>query len=132
MTKNIKKKTKKEITITHKIKVDQCIADEILELNNKHNILTILSCCGHGDEKEAFLLVHDDDIGKIIKLGYEIASEMIYAERAQIQCQTKDEIKLSVRWSLGFRPKSICQCKKVGPGIRKEKNRKKVKIYTMD
>ena len=36
------------VEVVGTIWVDACIADEIDELNNKHGIKTIFSCCGHG------------------------------------------------------------------------------------
>ena len=36
-----------EIKLGHTVMIDDCIADEIKELNNKYNIQTIDTCCGH-------------------------------------------------------------------------------------
>ena len=58
------------ITISHTISVDECIANEIIELNNKHNILTVNSCCNHKEGYYGSVAVHPDDIINMLVLGY--------------------------------------------------------------
>jgi hypothetical protein len=54
------------------IPIDKCIANEIEELSNIHNIKTVASCCGHKKEKGFISAVIDNDTDKdkIISLGY--------------------------------------------------------------
>lgn len=59
-----------EIEITHTIDVDKCIAKEIKELNNDHNILTLYSCCGHEKGSHGYIVVHEFDKELLIELGY--------------------------------------------------------------
>ena len=39
----------KDVTLVHKVSIDDCIADEVEILNNVYDIFTLSSCCGHGD-----------------------------------------------------------------------------------
>jgi hypothetical protein len=60
------------IRLTHSVDVDKCIAHEIRELTNKHNILTIYSCCGHKKGKrDGCIVVSPYSIADMQKLGYE-------------------------------------------------------------
>lgn len=61
----------RKIIIRHKVEIDHCIADEIKELNNKHNILTLYSCCGHDKDYYGYIVVHPDNISDMIELGYQ-------------------------------------------------------------
>jgi hypothetical protein len=56
------------ITILHRVSMDKCIAEEVEELNNVHNILTLFSCCGHGDI--GYIVVHEHYEKAMEKLGY--------------------------------------------------------------
>lgn len=107
----------KEIVINHKVKVDECIADEISELNNKYNILTLASCCGHGEE--GFIVVHNDmydsniddiesDIVKMLKLGYKFKD--YYTYNADSMSKNKKLIMWRKRTVPCFIPKSKCKC----------------------
>jgi len=60
-----------KIKIQHSIDVDKCIATEIKDLNNKHNILTLYSCCGHEKGENGYIVVHEFSEGDMVKLGYE-------------------------------------------------------------
>lgn len=50
----------RRIEISREIEVDECLAEEIGELNNIYGIVTLACCCGHGDEKEAYIAVDDN------------------------------------------------------------------------
>ena len=50
------------------VRVDRCIANEILSLWEK-GIRTMGCCCGHGREL-GFIQVMDEDIDKMLQLGY--------------------------------------------------------------
>jgi hypothetical protein len=66
--------TLKEVTISpkpFKVKVDSCIADEIVWLNSQ-GVYTANSCCGHGEDKSiALIYTNHGSIQKAIELGYE-------------------------------------------------------------
>jgi len=68
--KALEKLTCPEITINHKVQIDICIAEEIAELNNKHNILTLTSCCCHEKGCFGMVAIHPDCIEDLLKLGY--------------------------------------------------------------
>lgn len=78
------------VELIHKTEIDDCIAKEIENLNNIHNIKTIYSCCGH-QNNNAFILVYGEkDIRKMLELGY---------------------IKKSIfTYYIAFQPKSECKC----------------------
>lgn len=88
-----------DITVTHKISVDVCIADEIEKLNNENDIFTLSSCCGHGET--GYIIVAGSDIQQMIKLGYEMTA-MKYLDSDAI---ADDRIVMSA-----FKPKSKCNC----------------------
>ena len=51
--------------------VDACLADEILKLWS-NGIRTTGCCCGHGSEHiSSFIMVQEEDIEKMEKLGYQ-------------------------------------------------------------
>ena len=111
----------KKIKICHETNVDKCIYKEILELNNRHNILTLFSCCGHRSENKAFIVVQDDDIEKMLSLDYKITDTygalgkyVDNDDEVYIDIKNKDLIKECGRWFLAFRPKSKCICKELG------------------
>ena len=111
----------KKIKICHETNVDKCIYKEILELNNRHNILTLFSCCGHRSENKAFIVVQDDDIEKMLSLDYKITDTygtlgkyVDNDDEVYIDIKNKDLIKEYGRWFLAFRPKSKCICKELG------------------
>lgn len=54
------------------IPIDACIAKEVEDLNNVHNVKTVMSCCGHKEEK-GFITTTDNDIykDKMTSLGYQ-------------------------------------------------------------
>ena len=56
----------------HEIYVDECLADEIQELNDK-GIITTNSCCGHG-KQSGTILIADTEKEKCEKLGYIVNS----------------------------------------------------------
>ncbi len=88
-----------DIIIEHKISVDSCISEEIKKLNNENNILTVSSCCGHGNT--GYIIVCDGDIKKMIGLEYDMTI-MRYLD-GDI---TSDETVMCA-----FKPKSKCICK---------------------
>jgi hypothetical protein len=88
-----------DITITHDISVDSCIADEIKRLNNENRILTLSSCCGHGHV--GYIVVSGNDIQKMLKLGY----DMTTIEYFDNDIVTDDRIAMCA-----FKPKSKCNC----------------------
>lgn len=88
-----------DITITHNISVDSCIADEIKKLNNKNGIFTLSSCCGHGNT--GYIVVGGIDMQKMLKLGYEMTS-MKYLDNDIL---TDDIVVICA-----LKPKSKCHC----------------------
>ncbi len=60
-----------KITISHTFDADKCLTKEIQELNNKYNILTLYSCCGHEKGNHGFIIVHEFCEDDMVKLGYE-------------------------------------------------------------
>jgi hypothetical protein len=59
--------------LTHRVRVDRCIAQEIRRLNNSFNILTLYSCCGHIIGKyEGCIVVSPYSIADMQELGYEL------------------------------------------------------------
>jgi len=77
------------------ISIDRCIADEVDELNNKYNIRTTGSCCGHKASK-GDISVKKEYKGQMLDLGY-------------IRCNGDNilDINQSV---VSFIPKSKCVC----------------------
>lgn len=92
-----------DVTVTHKISVDSCIADEINRLNNEHNIFTLSSCCGHG-EYAGYIIVTGDDIKKMIKLRYKMTTAKYWDNDIGIG----DRIVTCT-----FRSQSKCNCHKL-------------------
>ena len=92
--------------VCHESYIDKCIADEIKELANKHNILTLYSCCGHGEP--GFIVVHPDDISKMKEIGYELNGE--FATPGVNEGQ-KPASLLDIKYKFpSFRTKSVCVC----------------------
>ncbi len=90
-----------DIMITHNISVDSCIAEEIKRLNDKNDILTLSSCCGHG--YSGYIVVDGSYSEEMIKLGYEMTT-MKYWDNDMM---TDDRIVMCA-----FKPKSKCICQK--------------------
>ena len=90
----------KDITITHDISVDSCIADEIEKLNNKNNVFTLSSCCGHGNA--GYIIVCGSDIQEMLKLEYEMTT---------IKYLDNDIAAVDRVVMCAFKPKSECICK---------------------
>ena len=90
------------IRITHDISVDSCIADEIEKLNNEYDILTLSSCCGHGDA--GYIIVSGSDIQKMMGLGYKITS----AKYLDNDITDVDRVV-----TCSFKPISICKCRAI-------------------
>lgn len=65
--------TLKEVTIAPKpytVKIDACIAEEIVWLNEQ-GVYTVNSCCGHGDGRPvALIFANHGSLQKAIELGY--------------------------------------------------------------
>lgn len=73
--------------------VDDCLADEIRDLNNVHGVCTISSCCGHTIKENASITIFNElDRDKMIKLGYERLRP------------------LGIEYYMSFKPKSKCKC----------------------
>lgn len=53
---------------------DTCLQYEVYNLNKKHGITTIGSCCGHA-RKQAYIQVAPQYVQKMKELGYEALSE---------------------------------------------------------
>ena len=66
--------TLKEVTITPKpfnVKLDACIAEEIVWLNSQ-GVYTANSCCGHGKGKpKALIYANHGSVKKAIEMGYD-------------------------------------------------------------
>ncbi len=50
--------------------IDECIKEEIFELNERYNIHTISCCCGHRKGKEYIAVEREKDAIKMLELGY--------------------------------------------------------------
>lgn len=61
-----------------RIQVDKCLEEEIKFLNDVCNIKTIQSCCGH-NQVEGWIAVSQDDIERMIDLGYEHYKHPFYS-----------------------------------------------------
>lgn len=90
----------KDITLIHKISVDECIAEEIEKLNNVYDIFTLSSCCGHGNA--GYIIVAGSDMKRMIDLGYNTVALKYLDNDAEIG---GDRIVM-----MAFRPKSECRC----------------------
>ena len=90
----------KDITLVHKVSIDDCIADEIEKLNNIDDIFTLSSCCGHGDT--GYIIVAGSDMQRMIDLGYNTMALKYLDNDAEIE---GDRIVM-----MAFRPKSECKC----------------------
>ncbi len=99
-----------EITITQRILVDPCIAAEIKELNDVHNIDTHFSCCGHGYGKQGYIIVKELDAGKMERLGYIRKGRRIHWYGYYLTEKTKIKAHESVQFE--FKPMSECTCRK--------------------
>lgn len=53
------------------VQVDRCLSEEVKGLWDK-GIRTVASCCGHNKSMPR-ILVHPEDIDKMIEMGYDIA-----------------------------------------------------------
>lgn len=94
------KHSEKDITVSHNISVDTCIADEIEKLNNIDDIFTLSSCCGHGEN--GYIIVAGRDIKRMIDLGYDMVTLKYLDNDTEIE---GDRIVMCA-----FRPKSKCIC----------------------
>ena len=90
----------KDITLVHKVSIDDCIADEIEKLNNIDDIFTLSSCCGHGDT--GYIIVAGSDMQRMIDLGYNTMALKYLDNDAEIE---GDRIVM-----MAFRQKSECKC----------------------
>lgn len=96
-----------EIIITQKIKVDLCLAEEIKELNNVHNIDTQFCCCGHGGQ--GYIIVKDLDIEKMLSLGYKRTGRRYHNISYYVTDKRRIKDHEFVQWQ--FLPKSKCTCR---------------------
>jgi hypothetical protein len=92
----------KAITLVHNIRVDDCIADEIEELNNVYGIFTLSSCCGHGST--GYIIVAVSDMEEMMSLGYNNIALNYLDNDIEIE---GDRIVM-----MAFKPKSECNCDK--------------------
>jgi hypothetical protein len=89
-----------DVIIVHKVSIDSCISGEIERLNNDNNVLTLSSCCGHGDV--GYIIVCGSDIQKMSELGYKTTT---------IKYLDHDIISDDTMVLCAFKPKSKCNCK---------------------
>ena len=68
---NIQTPWRSDDGVAHMICVDKCLLPEILKLWEM-GIRTTGCCCGHGDQKMAFIGVRNDFIPKMKSLGYKV------------------------------------------------------------
>lgn len=111
-----------EITISHKVEVDECIEKEILELNNEHNILTLYSCCGHKKGNYGYICVHEHDEENILQLGY--VKNGIF--KTEVQSWNLDKLSEYTKGSYyQFKPKSKCTglCKGMSENLKESKEK---------
>jgi hypothetical protein len=111
------KHNSQEITI--KVKVDECIADEIEHLNNVNKIQTLFSCCGHGRKDDsAYIYVEECDIRKMLRLGYRLDSggytiwQCFHSNDAEKENAKKNLPTIYITPFASFAPKSVCKCKR--------------------
>lgn len=89
-----------DITVVHRISVDECIAKEIEKLNNVNDIFTLSSCCGHGEA--GYIIVAGIDIERMMDLGYYTTALKYSDNDTEIE---GDKIVIC-----SFKPKSECRC----------------------
>ena len=99
MTGNIIHK-EKDVTLVHKVSIDDCIADEIEKLNNIDDIFTLSSCCGHGEI--GYIIVAGSDMQRMIDLGYNTIASKYLDNDTEIE---GDRIVM-----MAFKSKSECKC----------------------
>lgn len=97
-----------EIRITQTIQVDPCIADEIAELNNTHNIDTMFSCCGHGGQ--GYIIVRDLDIQKMLDIGYKRIWRRYLNTNYYVTDNRKVKSHEYVQWVFKSKSKCTGQC----------------------
>ncbi len=101
----------KEIKLGHIVLIDDCIADEIQEINNKYNIQTIDTCCGHG-LRSGWIVVSEYSTEAMLNLGYE--RDGYHDVEYHHLCEDKQNRRMTIEGFnryLKFKPKSICRCK---------------------
>lgn len=96
-----------EIKLGHTVMVDDCIADEIKEINNKYNIQTIDTCCGHGLDS-GYIVVSESSTDSMLNLGYVFKGfhNIGYKRRNK-----EIDIQIYNKYPK-FLPKSVCKCHK--------------------
>lgn len=72
-------KGREEGSANHTICVDACLKDEILDLWAK-GIRTTGCCCGH-NKVPGYIGVVDQDIPRMLAMGYEVQPNEMYSER---------------------------------------------------
>lgn len=102
-----------EITISQTFDVDDCIADEVLELNQM-GIQTLYCCCGHGSRHNAFISVKTDYQSKMREMGYKEKKPII---RKKVYRQYPKSLVYDHEYTdVSFLPKSKCNgsCRRNG------------------
>ena len=97
-----------EITVSHTFEVDDCIADEILILNQM-GIQTIYCCCGHGDRRNAFIMTKTDHYSQMIDMGY-VKKKPIIIHKVYRQYPSGRRYDHGSE-QMTFLPKSKCHCR---------------------
>lgn len=59
-----------QLHLTEKVVVDRCLAEEIKWLWSM-DIVTVGSCCGHGNPRLAMIQVHECSIARMETIGYD-------------------------------------------------------------
>lgn len=102
----------RRVFIGHDFMVDQCIAEEIMHLNNDLGIQTLYCCCGHGFRIRANIIVKTDFIEKMKELGYK---EKRPLTRHKVYRQYPKSLVYDHEYTeVHFLPKSKCKCIKKG------------------
>jgi hypothetical protein len=89
-----------KIQINREIEVDDCLADEIKELNEK-GVFTIASCCGHG-RADPTIIIQPSSKSKAQELGYESyisdghAHNVCIRPKSKCHCKNTEKITLNI------------------------------------
>lgn len=96
------------VRVSHLIRVDRCIAKEIAMLNNKYNIVSEFSCCGHANGFGWVTVKVDDYSDEVMAyLGYK---ELALPREWVFTVSDKDCRKVCVAVRKVYQLKTQCTC----------------------
>jgi len=115
------------VKVTHLIRVDKCIAKEIKMLNNKYNIVTEFSCCGHQNDFGYVTIKADNQSDALMAyLGY----KELDSPRAWIFAVTVGKIReVAQAVQKVYQLKTKCTCSRLAVGKRDTELKAREKAY---